>query len=52
MGIGWWLIAEHPVKKIFVSGISITVVVDELRDELSYLVNALWDLVVDPTVTG
>jgi len=36
----------------FFSGIFITVVADELGDELSYLGNALRDLIVHPTVTG
>jgi hypothetical protein len=36
----------------FVSGVFIAVVADELGDELSCLVNTLWDLVVDPTMAG
>lgn len=52
LGISWQLFAEHLIGITCVSGIPITVVADELGDELSYLVNALWNLFVDPTVAG
>lgn len=52
LGIGWWLLAEHLFGMICASGVLITILADKLEDELPYLVNALWDLAVDPTMTG
>ena len=51
-GIYWCFVTEHLIEVTFTSRILIAIVVDELGDELSYLVNALWDLVIDPAVTG
>ena len=52
LGVDRGFVAEHLVGMTSVSGILIAIVTDELGDELSCFVNALWDLFVDPTVAG